>query len=55
MELLEDPNLFDRVADDLDQIGIVGERIKKLAGYVAAVSRKLGSPLAIVIQCYRPS
>lgn len=50
MVLLRDPNLLDRIAGDLDEIGIVGERTNKIAGYLAAVSRKLDSPLAIVIQ-----
>jgi len=35
---------------DFDACGIVGERINKLTGYLAAVSRKLDRPLAVVIQ-----
>ncbi|OYP36779.1 hypothetical protein [Rhodopirellula sp. MGV] len=50
LELLRSPNLVERIADDLDKIGIVGEKTNKLAGYIAAVSRKLDTPLAIVIQ-----
>lgn len=50
LSLLRDPQLLDRIASDLDAMGIVGERTNKLAGYLAAVSRKLESPLAIVIQ-----
>ena len=30
--------------------GVVGEEINKLAGYLAAVSRKLDAPLAVIIQ-----
>jgi len=50
LELLRDPRLLDRIVADLDACGIVGERTGKLAGYLAAVSRKLDKPLAIVIQ-----
>ena len=50
LELLRDPSLLDRIVADLDACGIVGERTGKLAGYLAAVSRKLDKPLAIVIQ-----
>ena len=50
LELLRDPRLLDRIVADLDACGIVGERTGKLAGYLAAISRKLDKPLAIVIQ-----
>ncbi len=50
LALLADPKLLDRIADDFDACGIVGERINKLTGYLAAVSRKLDRPLAVVIQ-----
>ncbi len=50
MQLLRDPQLLVRIVADLDACGIVGERTGKLAGYLAAVSRKLDKPLAIVIQ-----
>ena len=38
---------MERVVED---IAIVGERINKLVGYLAMVSRKLDEPLAIIIQ-----
>ena len=50
LALLRDPALLDRITADFDACGIVGERINKLTGYLAAVSRKLDRPLAIVIQ-----
>jgi DNA primase catalytic core len=50
MELLTDPNLLDRILADFEKCGIVGEETNKLVGYLAAVSRKLEEPLAIVIQ-----
>jgi len=50
MELLNDPKLLQRIAADLDACGLAGESTNKLAGYLAATSRKLDRPLAIVIQ-----
>jgi DNA primase len=45
--LLKDPHLLDRIMADFD---VVGETTNKLAGYLAAVSRKLDQPLAVIIQ-----
>jgi hypothetical protein len=50
MSLLRDPNLVGRIVEDLEQCGMVGESFNKLAAYLAVVSRKLPSPLAILIQ-----
>ena len=50
LALLRDPRLFDRLLADFEAIGIVGERTNKLVAYLAAVSRKLEAPLAVVIQ-----
>lgn len=50
MELLSDPQLIDRVRADLDRLGVVGESENKLICYLAAISRKLSDPLAVVIQ-----
>jgi DNA primase len=50
MALLHDPKLLDRILADLEACGLVGERTNKLVGYLAAVSRKLNAPLAVVIQ-----
>lgn len=50
MELLKDERLLDRILDDFDACGIVGERIGKLTGYIAATSRLLPKPLGVVIQ-----
>ena len=50
MELLKDPNLLNRITQDLTASGIIGEDINKLTGYLACVSRKLDRPLAIIIQ-----
>ena len=50
LELLKDKRLLDRILDDFDACGIVGERIGKLTGYIAATSRLLPKPLGVVIQ-----
>lgn len=48
--LLRDPKLVERIVADFDHVGLVGEDANKLLGYVAAISRKLEDPLAVVIQ-----
>jgi DNA primase len=48
--LLRDPHLLDRVLADYERCGIVGERTNKLVAFIAAVSRLLDDPLAIIIQ-----
>jgi len=50
LQMLRDTSLLDRIVSDLDACGIVGERSGKLVGYLAAVSRKLETPLALLIQ-----
>jgi hypothetical protein len=50
LELLRDPKLLDHILADFERAGVVGEQQNKLVGYLAAVSRKLDAPLAIVIQ-----
>ncbi len=50
LSYLKDPRLLDRILDDFEALGVVGERDNKLVAYLAATSRKLKSPLAIVIQ-----
>ena len=50
MELLNDENLLDRILNDFDACGVVGEENNKLIGYLACISRKLNDPLAILIQ-----
>ncbi|MBE7486621.1 MAG: toprim domain-containing protein [Polyangiaceae bacterium] len=48
--LLSDPRLVERIVEDLGKCGVVGEETNKLVGYLAATSRKLVRPLAVVIQ-----
>jgi hypothetical protein len=50
LELLRDPQLLERILEDFRRCGVVGEETNKLVGYLAAVSRKLEDPLAVVIQ-----
>jgi len=50
LELLRDPALLERILGDFERCGVVGERTNKLLGYLAATSRKLAEPLAVVIQ-----
>jgi len=50
LQFLKDPNLLDRVLSDFSKCGVVGEETNKLVGYLAAVSRKLDNPLAVIIQ-----
>ncbi len=50
LELLQDPCLLDRILADLAACGVVGEETNKLVAYLAATSRKLPDPLAVVVQ-----
>ncbi len=50
LALLKDPHLISRITDDLAACGVVGESTNLVASYLAAVSRKLDRPLAVLIQ-----
>jgi len=50
MDLLRDPRLLDRVLEDFERCGAVGEETNKKVSYLAAVSRLLAKPLAVVVQ-----
>lgn len=50
LALLKSPDLAARITDDLATCGVVGEATNLLTGYLAAVSRKLDKPLAVLIQ-----
>ncbi|MBW1809160.1 MAG: toprim domain-containing protein [Deltaproteobacteria bacterium] len=50
LALLKDPKLLERILADFERCGVVGEETNKLTGYLAAVSRKLPEPLAVIIQ-----
>ncbi len=50
LAFLKDPRLVERILEDFERCGVVGEETNKLLGYLAAVSRKLAKPLAVMIQ-----
>jgi DNA primase len=50
LELLRSPDLLKRIVTAYAQAGITGEQTNLLAAYLAATSRKLNKPLAIIIQ-----
>ncbi|MGO8934101.1 MAG: CHC2 zinc finger domain-containing protein [Terracidiphilus sp.] len=50
LALLKDPRLLDRLLADFERCGVVGEETNKLIGYLAATSRKLDAPLAVMVQ-----
>ena len=50
LEFLRDPRLLERILEDFERCGIVGEEVNKLCGYVSATSRLLAQPLALAIQ-----
>jgi DNA primase len=47
---LRAPRLLERILADFERCGLVGEETNKLVAYLAAVSRKLASPLAVLVQ-----
>lgn len=49
LALLRRADLLDRVAADMGTLGYVGEETNKQIGYLVAVSRKLETPLSMVI------
>jgi DNA primase len=50
MTFLQDPHLIDRLLSDFDALGVVGERVNKLAVYLCLTSRKMDKPLGLLIQ-----
>ena len=50
LALLKDPKLLEHILADFAHCGVVGEETNKLIGYLAATSRKLESPLAVMVQ-----
>jgi hypothetical protein len=49
LQYLKDPKLTERIVADFRKCGLVGERATVLTAYLAAVSRKLTEPLAVLI------
>jgi DNA primase len=50
LDWLKSPNLIENILADFGRLGVVGEDTNVLTGYLAAVSRKLDKPLAVIIQ-----
>lgn len=50
LALLRAPDLAERIAADVEAIGVIGEGTNALVGYLAMLSRLLDRPLAILIQ-----
>jgi DNA primase len=50
MAFLKSPDLMDQLLADFEACGVMGEETNKLVGYLAAVSRQLDKPLAVIIQ-----
>jgi DNA primase catalytic core len=50
LALLKDPKLLGRILEDFARCGLVGEESNKQVGYLAAISRHLEAPLAVVVQ-----
>ena len=49
LELLKDARFLERVVEDFHECGYVGEDMNLLMGYIAASSRKLPSPLSMLV------
>ena len=49
LTLLKSKDLLKQIASDFDAIGYIGEKYNKLLGYIAAVSRLLPDPVALLI------
>ncbi|QCO32047.1 toprim domain-containing protein [Leptospira interrogans] len=50
LKVLRDPCLVTRILEDFERMGLVGERINSLLGYLATVTRRTENPLAVIIQ-----
>ena len=50
LDLLRDPDLIARIEKDFARVGMVGEQVNCLVGYLTAVSRLLPTPLAVIVQ-----
>jgi DNA primase len=50
LAFLRDPRLLTRIVADIERVGLVGEPSNALVAYLACISRKLASPLAVLIQ-----
>jgi len=49
LSLLRDPRLFEKIINDLSELGYVGEDLNKELLYLCASSRKLDDPISVLI------
>ena len=49
MDILRDPQIFERVVRDMEVMGYVGEEMNKLLMFLAACSRKLEDPISVMV------
>jgi len=50
LDFLRSPDLLARILEDFETLGLVGEETNKLTAYLAAISRRLDKPLAVIVQ-----
>ncbi|OQW96205.1 MAG: hypothetical protein BWK77_05890 [Verrucomicrobia bacterium A1] len=50
LAFLKSPDLLKKLGEVFEACGLVGEETNRLAAYLACTSRKLGHPLAVIIQ-----
>ena len=50
LSFLQSEDIFAELLADFNTLGVTGEEINKLVGYLAATSRKLADPLSVLIQ-----
>lgn len=50
LAFLKNPEMFTEILEDFETTGYTGEETNKLLCYIAAVSRKIDSPLSVMIQ-----
>jgi len=50
LSLLKSPDILQRISDDAEICGVVGESANLVTAYLASISRKLSKPLAVLIQ-----
>jgi len=50
LSLLKSPDILQRISDDAEICGVVGESANLAVAYLATISRKLAKPLAVLIQ-----
>ena len=50
LNFLKQSDLLEKIAADFETCGLTGERTNALVAYLSAVSRKLETPLAVIIQ-----